>query len=91
MKNWFEHKPPTVLENIYISPVRNFTIQTDMKIKENMPDIIVKDFGQRSCFLIDITLSIDTNVSVKTYQNVSKYRNLEIEIREIKANNPHIT
>uniref|UniRef100_A0A0L8FI35 Uncharacterized protein n=1 Tax=Octopus bimaculoides TaxID=37653 RepID=A0A0L8FI35_OCTBM len=46
----------------------------------NRPDIILKDFRQKSCPLINMIISIDMNVSVKTYQKLNKYKDLEIEI-----------
>uniref|UniRef100_A0A0L8FXY1 Uncharacterized protein n=1 Tax=Octopus bimaculoides TaxID=37653 RepID=A0A0L8FXY1_OCTBM len=82
-ENWWEHKPPPVLENDHIALLWNFTIQTDRKIDANRPDIILKDFRQKSCLLIDMTVAIDINVSAKTYQKLSKYKDLEIEISKM--------
>uniref|UniRef100_A0A0L8IIX8 Uncharacterized protein n=1 Tax=Octopus bimaculoides TaxID=37653 RepID=A0A0L8IIX8_OCTBM len=71
-----------VLENDHISFLWNFTIQTYGKIDSNRPDIIWKDSKQKSCLLIDMTVpvDIDINISVKTYQKLSKYKDLETEI-----------
>uniref|UniRef100_UPI00321971E2 hypothetical protein n=1 Tax=Escherichia coli TaxID=562 RepID=UPI00321971E2 len=53
---------------------------TDRKIDANRPDIILKDFKRKPCILIDVTIPIDINVYVKTFQKLSKYKDLEIEI-----------
>ena len=41
-------------------------IQTDRKIKNNRPDLVVKDYKRKTCLLIDISVPTD-NLSVKEY------------------------
>ena len=56
--NWWEHKPPKVIENkngtILLYLMVPFDIYTDRAIQENRPDIVAKNHGDKNCFLIDI-------------------------------------
>ena len=63
-------------------------IQTDLEIKANRPDIVVKDKQEKSCLLIDMSIPTEKNTSVKVTEKLSKYKDLEIEIErmwEMKA------
>ena len=54
-----------------------------MIIKANRPDIIVKDHKEKTCLLIDMTVPSNRNLSLKEYEKVSKYKDLEIEIQKM--------
>lgn len=58
---------PTPLE------VHNLNWQID----GNRPDIILKDFRRKACHLIDMTVPTSITVSVKTYENLTKYKNFK--------------
>lgn len=45
---------------------------------------MLKDFRQKPRLLIDMTVPIKIIVSVKPYQNLSKYKYLEIEISKMQ-------
>ena len=57
-----------------------FALETDRKIKNNRPDIVVKK--RKTCLLIHKSVPKDNKISVKIYYNISKYKNLEIEIEK---------
>ena len=46
--------------------------KTDRKIKRNRPDLVVKDYKRKTCFLIDMSVPTDNNKSVKEYNEISK-------------------
>ena len=62
-------------------------IQTDREIKANRPDIIVKDKRQRTCKLIEISVSTERNTSIKMTEKFSKYKDQEIEIEKMWSMN----
>ena len=61
----------------------SFTIHTDRSVNANRPDITVKDHKEKTYLLIDMTVPSDRNVSLKVYEKVSKYKDLEIEIQKM--------
>ena len=58
----------------------DFSIQTDKKIMVNRPDIVIKDKTKNTCLLLDVSVPSDTNTSLKTYEKLSKYKSIEIEV-----------
>ncbi len=56
-------------------------IQTDRDIKANKTDIFIKNKTTKECILIDIPS--ERNTSVKITENLSKYKDLDIEINRI--------
>ena len=66
--------------NINNNNYYNNKIQTDRTIQANRPDIVVKDLLGNVCYLIDMSVPSDKNVSSKTFEKLSKYKDLEIEI-----------
>ena len=81
--NWYEHIPDPVMENEQTSILWDFTIHTDRKIKANRPDIIIKDKLKKTCLLIDVAVPADKNISIKEFEKISKYKDLEIEIQRM--------
>ena len=45
-----------------------------------MPGIAVKNHNNKTCFLIDMSVPSDTNVSLKIVEKLSKYKDWEIEV-----------
>ena len=70
--NWWEHKTPKVIENKNSTILWDFEIHTIRTIQANRPDTVVKDHGDNSFFLIDISVPSDTNVSHKIFEKLSK-------------------
>ena len=82
-RNWWEHKPPKVIENKNGTILWDFNIHTDRAIQANRPDIVVKNRNDKTCFLIDMSVSSDTNVSLKIFEKLSKYKDLEIKANKM--------
>ena len=80
---WYQHETEPVVENEKATILWDFDVHTDKTIKANRPDIIVKDYENRTCFLIDMSNPSDNNVSVKEIEKLSKYKDLEIEITKM--------
>ena len=60
-----------------------FRIHTDRTIKSNRPDIVVKNDNDKTCFLIDMSVLSDTSASLKTFEKLGKYKDLEIKVTKM--------
>ena len=58
-------------------------VHTDKATKANKPDIVIKDKQEKTCMLIDMAIPSDRNTSVKVAEKLSKYKDLEIEIKKM--------
>ena len=82
-RNWWEYKPPKFAENKNATVLWDFDIHTDRTIQANRPDIVVKNHNDKTCFLIDVSVPSDTNVSLKIFEKLSKYKDLEVEVTKM--------
>ena len=81
-EKWYEHKtPPVIGESTTILWV--IPINTDRTIKANRPDIVIKDYKSKTCLLNDMTIPTDRKISVKEFDKLSKYEDLQIEIERM--------
>ena len=80
---WYEHKPQPVVEGDNVTVFWDFPIRTDRTIQANRPDTIVKDFKEKTCFLIGMSIPTDQNIPAKKFDKLSKYKGLEIEIQRM--------
>ena len=80
---WYDHQPETVTENEKVTILWDMQVHTDKTIKANKPDIIIKDKQEKTCLLIDMAIPSDRNTSVKVAEELSKYKDLEIEITKM--------
>ena len=71
------------MEGDNVSLLWDFPIRTDRTIQANEPDIIVKDFKEKTCLLIDMSIPTDQNSPAKEFEKLSKYKDLEIEIQRM--------
>ena len=55
----------------------------DRKIDANRLDIIMKNHEERTCVVMDVAVPSDQNISLKEFQKLSKYKDLEIEVTKI--------
>ena len=78
-ERWYEHEPKTVNGKDSITILWDMLIHTDRTITANRPDIVLKNKKDKTCLLIDMTIPLDTNTSVKTKEKLNKYKDLEIE------------
>ena len=58
-------------------------IHTDKTIAANRPDIVLTNKKDKTCLLIDMTIPLDTNTSVKTMEKIDKCKDLEIEVERM--------
>ena len=82
-EHWWEHKPPPVVEGNSVTILWDFSIHTDRTINANRPDIVLKNHSEKTCLLIDMAIPSDNNTSLKTFEKLSKYKDLEIEITKM--------
>ena len=62
-------------------------IHTDRTIAANRPDIVLKNKEDKTHLLIDTTIPLDTNTSVKTTEKLNKDEDLEIEVERMWEQN----
>ena len=55
----------------------NQQVRADRTITNNKPDIIIRDNEKRTCILIDVAISGDSNV-IKRARKTLKYKDLTI-------------
>ena len=55
-----------ILNNLWDIP-----IHTDSTIAANRPDIVLKNKKDKTCLLIDMTIPLDTNTSIKTTEKLN--------------------
>ena len=73
-ERWYEHEPKTAVnENDSVTILWDMPIHTDRTIAANRPDIVLKNKENKTCLVTDITISLDTNTSVKTTEKLIKY------------------
>ena len=61
----------------------NQQVETDRKIPNNKPDIIIRDNKQGTCMLIDVPIFGDRNVIKKEAEKILQYKDLIIEIQRM--------
>ena len=90
-EHWYEHKPQPVVEGDNVTLLWDFPIRTDRTIQANRPDIIVKDFKEKTCLLIDMSIPTDQNISAKEFDKISKYkdRNRNRNTKNVEAKNEY--
>ena len=61
-ERWYEHEPKTVTENDSVTILWDMPIHTDRTIAANRLDIVLKNKKDKTCLLIDMTVSLDTKI-----------------------------
>ena len=82
-ERWYEHDPKTITEKDSVTILWDMPIHTDKTIAANRPDIVLKNKKDKTCLLIDMTIPLDTNTSVKTTEKLNKCKDLEIEVERM--------
>ena len=82
-EQWYEHEPKAVTKNDSITFQWDMPIHTDRTMAANRPDIVLKNKKDKTCLLIDMTIPLDTNTSVKTTEKLTKCKDLEIEVERM--------
>ena len=55
------------------------------EVKANRPDIVVKNEEEGTCQHIEISIPTESNTSIELTEKLSKYKDLEIEIEELRG------
>ena len=58
-------------------------IYTDRTTAANRSDIVLKNKKDKTCLLIDMTIPLYTNTSIKTTEKLNKYKDFEIEVERM--------
>lgn len=81
--NLYEEKTLSNEEGDIINLLWDFTIHTNCTVEANRPDIVIIDYKEYKCYLIDMIIASDKNVSAKEFYNFFKYKDLKKEITRI--------
>jgi len=70
-KRWYEHTPKSVetSQGGKVNILWNQQVQTDRTIRNNKPDIIIRDKEKGTCMLIDVAISGDRNLIKKSRED----------------------
>ena len=73
-KHWYENVPKSVETSQAgkVTILWNQQVQTDRTVRNNKPDIIIRDNEKGTCVLIDVAMSGDRNVIKKESREDSK-------------------
>ena len=81
-EKWYKHQPEAITEAKGATIHWDFAIQTNRKINCSKLDIVIKDYKIKTRFLVDMLLLTD-NISIKKYNRISEYRDLEIKTEKM--------
>ena len=81
-ENWIHHKPKPTVTVDDVTITWDYPIITDKKVKCNCPDILIHDSKNKSCQIIDVAIPACTNVVKKIAEKITKYKELEIELKK---------
>ena len=80
-ERWYEHEPKAITEKDNVTMIMwDMPIHTDRTIAANSLVIALKSKKDKSRLLIDMTISLNTNTSVKATGKLNKYTDLEIKV-----------
>ena len=69
VKKWYQNQPELITEVKEATILWDLAFQTDRNIESSRPDIIAKDSERKMCLLIDMSVSIEQNVSQGVWWN----------------------
>jgi len=75
--------PKPLYEEGDVTVLWNQAVHTDREVTANRTDIIIKNRKEKTCTLIDVTISADRNVVLKEAEKKLKYKSLCIEIQRM--------
>ena len=78
----YEHTPAVVVENDEVE-FWDLTIQTDMTVTQNRPDIILVEKAIRKWTIIDIAVRSDFNAVTTEDWKVKKYQDIAFEVKRV--------
>ena len=59
---WYKHKSETVLENEDHKILLDFSIQTDIVVEAQRPDLVIEDKKRRTCKIVDFAPPGDSRI-----------------------------
>ena len=71
-ERWYEDEPKAVNEKDSVTILWDMSIHTDRTIAAKRPDTWLKNKKDKTCLLVDMTIPLDTNTSVKTTEKLNK-------------------
>jgi len=77
---YYEHMPERVINYNGTTTVWDVAVITDRTILANRPDVVLHDKTEKTCLLIDVAISDDSNLNTKETEKLSKYKDLEIDV-----------
>ena len=80
---WYQHQPAPVVENKRYKLLWDFSIQTDRVIEHRRPDIVIVDWEEKECRIIDVDIPADQNIADKEWEKITKYSELKLEIMRL--------
>ena len=79
----FVDKEIVVLENEKVKLLWDFSIQTEIKIDHNKPDLVLLDKKRRTCYIIDVACPFDTRIEKKEKEKFEHYTDLKYELLKV--------
>ena len=79
---WFKHEPEKVVKKGNTVIMWDYPLITEKKVGANRPDITIHDREAKSVIFVDFSVPYDMNIMEKTAEKLTKYRDLEIEIKK---------
>lgn len=81
-KDW-RVEPEKVILNDSVKLLWDFSIQTDIKMPHNRPDIVLINNKNKKGYIIDIAVPRDENIKEKELEKIDKYQPLRIELERL--------
>ena len=66
-----------------VTIIWDFTVHKDRKIDANRLDIIIKNREERTYIMMDVAVLSDQNISLKEFQRLSKYKDVDINVTKM--------
>ena len=82
-EKWYKHTLKPVVEGKNVTILWDITVHKDRKIDGSRPDIIIKNHEEPTCVIMGVAVPSDQNISLKEFQKLSKYKDLEIEVTKM--------
>lgn len=80
---YYKYHPEQILENEDAKLYWDVTLHTDRTVSHNRPDITYTLVKEKTTYLIDIAIPMDTNISQKEQEKSDKYFPLAMEIKDV--------
>ena len=79
-EKWYGYTLEPVVVGKNVTILWEFTVHTDRKIDASRPNIIIQYHEERTCIMMDMAVPSDQSISLKEFQKLSKYKDLEIKV-----------